>query len=94
MKNIPAVLVLLPALLVASVSACEAQTRFEREILSALEVYVEATNSGDPEAVADLYVDSPAPNPQEVRTILSAHSVGDIVRTGHPTEMTAWLEAI
>ena len=60
MKNIPAVLVLLPALLVASVSACEAQTSFEREILTALEVYVEATNSGDPEAVADLYVDSPA----------------------------------
>ena len=46
MKNIPAVLVLLPALLVASVSACEAQSRFEREILEALESYVEATNSG------------------------------------------------
>ena len=60
MKNVPAVLVLLPALLVASVSACEAQTRFEREILAALQVYVEATNSGDADAVADLYVDSPA----------------------------------
>ena len=34
MKNIPAVLVLLAALVVASVSACEAQTRFEREINS------------------------------------------------------------
>jgi micrococcal nuclease len=60
MKNIPAVLVLLPALLVASISACEAQTSFEREILTALEVCVEATNSGDPDAVADLDVDSPA----------------------------------
>ena len=60
MKNALALLVLLSALLVVSVSAGEAQTRFEREILTALEVYVEATNSGDAEAVADLYVDSPA----------------------------------
>ena len=58
MKNVPAVLVLLPALLVATTG--EAQTRFEREILAALEAYVEATNSGDAGAVADLYVDSPA----------------------------------
>ena len=43
-----------------SVSECEAQTRFERETLAAVEAYVEATNSGDAEAVADLYVDSPA----------------------------------
>ena len=60
MKSFVVTSVLLATLVLASLSAGEAQTRFEREILAALDAYVEATNSGDAEAVADLYVDSPA----------------------------------
>ena len=60
MKKFSAVLALLPTLVLASLSPCAAQTELERGVLAALEEYVEVTNSGDPEAVAALYIDSPA----------------------------------
>lgn len=46
----------LPALLLA----CVDEGDLEQEVLAALEAYVAATNAGDPDRLADLYLDSPS----------------------------------